>query len=232
MIQVAAEHAIEAPHPSATLDSLLGQPGGPDGRGGAGSMLADRRPEAFSRSALARTARLELPTASRPAAARYQPGLAARADPGGGSGLAMAGSAVARLIGAAMVFVAKAALTLAAVLGALLLAGTGALWMFPSSPVPAPVADLADAGRDLLAEKAPIVAPGAMADLTGVNLAVAKEDLREAGHRNIHSVDVRGERHVVWPRNWAVVAQEPAPGTPLVAGQAITLTVDKVPGAP
>jgi beta-lactam-binding protein with PASTA domain len=87
------------------------------------------------------------------------------------------------------------------------------------------VADLADAGRDLVIERAEPPAPLAMPALAGFNLAAAKEQLRAAGYRDIHASDAKGERAVLWPRNWTVVGQDPASGVALVPGQRITLTV-------
>lgn len=134
-------------------------------------------------------------------------------------------TAAGRLVGDAALTLAKGFLTVSAVVGGLLLAGSGALWMFDSAPLPAPVADIADAGRDLVIERAGTPAPIAMPSVLGTNLADAKQQLREAGYRNIHATDAAGDKAVLWPRNWTVVGQDPPMGTVLQPGQRITLTV-------
>lgn len=134
-------------------------------------------------------------------------------------------TAAGRLAGDAALTLAKGFLTASAVVGGLLLAGSGALWMFDSAPLPAPVADIADAGRDLVIERAGTPAPIAMPSVVGTNLADAKQQLRDAGYRNIHATDAAGDKAVLWPKNWTVVGQDPPMATALQPGQRITLTV-------
>lgn len=42
--------------------------------------------------------------------------------------------------------------------------------------------------------------------------------------------DVQGERAIIMPSHWQVVAQDPAPGTEVEAGSMVVLMVDKIDG--
>ncbi|MFD7106457.1 PASTA domain-containing protein [Streptomyces celluloflavus] len=64
-----------------------------------------------------------------------------------------------------------------------------------------------------------------MPNVTGKGLSVAYKDLNH--NKSIQLKDGLGaHRHVLWPANWKVCEQNPAPGTPL-NNQKVTLTVVK-----
>src|SRR5690606_31523590 len=42
--------------------------------------------------------------------------------------------------------------------------------------------------------------------------------------------DVQGERAIIMPSNWQVVAQDPAPGTEVPSGSTVVLMADKIDG--
>jgi hypothetical protein len=118
----------------------------------------------------------------------------------------------------------RAALGLA-VLAILALAACGETAATDSTPAVEPAGETTDAPKPTPAPE-PAEANAVMPDVVGLDLQSAQDTIQESGVFFSRSEDATGQgRAQVMDRNWVVVRQNPAPGTPIGEGAAVLYVV-------
>lgn len=93
---------------------------------------------------------------------------------------------------------------------------TAALPVGSPTPIPLPVPVSCPTLPPVL--KAPAIDPGRVPDVVGVQHQLAQDTMEAAGFSNLTEEDATGAAREVSPdREWVVVEQFPAPGTPATA---------------